>query len=68
MQITLEVRRQLNGLKRHRRETYNEVIARLLEDTKDISPAFRRRLERAYLDVKEGRLKTHDEVRAGLGL
>jgi len=68
VQISLQVRRHLNGLKRHRRETYNQVIERLLEDRKEISPAFKRRLERASLDVKEGRLKTHEEVRAELGL
>jgi predicted CopG family antitoxin len=68
VQISTAVRKQLAAMKRHPRETLNDVLERLIEDQQELSPAFVRHLEKALEDVKAGRVKSHEEVRAELGL
>jgi len=68
IQVTPFVQEELRKLKRSPRETYNEVIDRLIEDQEELSPAFKRQLEKSLKGVKAGRFYTMDQVRAKLGL
>lgn len=68
VQVSAGVRKQLAALKRHPRETINDVLERLIEDQRELSPAFVRHLEKSLEDVKAGRVKSLEEVRAELGL
>jgi predicted transcriptional regulator len=68
VQVSTSVRKQLAALKKHPRETLNDVLERLIEDQQELSPAFVRHLEKALEDIKAGRVKSHEEVRAELGL
>ena len=68
IEVALAVQEELRRLKRSPRETYNEVIDRLIEDQPELSPAFKRQLEKSLKEVKAGRFYTMDQVRAKLGL
>jgi len=68
VQVTTTVRRRLAAMKKHPRETLNDVGERLMEDQQALSPAFLRHLERALEDIKAGRVKSHEDLRAVLGL
>ena len=68
VQIDRALKARLDTMKIHPRETYNDVLERLLEDLQELSPAVKRAADRAYADFKAGRFKTHAQVKRELGL
>ncbi len=74
IQLSPETRERLARLKTSPRETYEEVLNRLLSlvpegDEEGLyTQAFRVGLLDARLDVREGRLVDHDRVKRRLGL
>ncbi len=74
IQVTSETRKKLAKLKSSSRETYDDLINRLLalvpegDEEGPYTQAFRLGLLRARLDVKEGRVLTHEELKRRLGL
>ena len=74
IQVSEETRRRLQGLKSSSRETYDELLGKLLalipegDDEGRYTQAFRIGLLNARLDIKEGRLTDHREVKKRLGL
>jgi DNA-binding TFAR19-related protein (PDSD5 family) len=74
IQLTEGTRERLARLKASPRETYEEVLNRLLslvpegDDEGLYTQAFRVGLLDAMLDVREGRLVDHDQVKRRLGL
>lgn len=69
IKITSDLRDRLNALKVHPRETYSEVIDRLVENSVDDEPLSDetiRALEASLEDLKAGRIFTLDEVMAEL--
>ena len=74
IQINSTTREKLAKLKSSSRETYDELINKLLalvpegdEEGTD-THAFRLGLLQARLDIKEGRVLSHDELKRRLGL
>ncbi|MHA1677551.1 MAG: hypothetical protein ACTSW3_02090, partial [Promethearchaeota archaeon] len=65
-----ETKRKLERAKMFPRETYNQVIERLLErDNEEIlSPRTIRNIERALSDIKAGRVYSTKEVKKRLGI
>jgi predicted DNA-binding protein len=63
IRISVETRDRLRAMKRHPRETYGEVIERLLDDYEDTSPAALRRYDRIAKEVRAGEFKTNEEVK-----
>jgi predicted transcriptional regulator len=64
-----ETKKRLEGLKRHPRETYEDVIVRLIdasEDREPLSDEAIRGIEASLEDIKAGRLVTLDEARKEL--
>ncbi len=59
--------RALAALKLHPRETYNDVLERILEDLSELNEETRRKVEEAVRAIKAGKFRTHDQVRAELG-
>lgn len=62
-------KKRLEGLKRHPRETYEDVIVRLIDSSEDPEPLSEeaiRGIEESLEDIKAGRLVTLDEARAEL--
>ena len=68
IQVSENVKKHLDRLRLHGRETYDEVLDRLLEDFEELSEETKRKIEEARKDIKAGRLVSHEEVKRRLGL
>ena len=67
IQIEEQIRNRLNDMKIHNRETYNDVIERILEDLQELNEETKREIAKAVREVKAGKYKTHEEVRTDMG-
>ena len=68
IQVSEELKRELDKLKLYPRESYEDVIWDLLEGNMELSKEMKKNLEKAYKDIEEGRIYTHEEVKKELGL
>jgi len=74
IQVSTATRDRLARLKASERETYDELLRRLValipegDEEGLYTHAFRIGLLNARLDIKEGRLTDHEEVKRRLGL
>ena len=71
IQLQPEVKDSLDQLKRHPRESYNEVIKRLVEtriDEEPLSEEAMNGIEEALEDIRQGRLHTEEEIRKEFGV
>ena len=74
IQVTPATRERLAALKSSPRETYDELLNKLLtliprgDDEGAYSDAFRMGLLNARLDIQSGRLTEHEQIRKRLGL
>lgn len=68
IQISEELQKKLAEKKIVDRETYEEVIWDLLEDTMELSEETKRHIKESEKDIKEGRVYTHEQVKKELGL
>lgn len=69
--ITPENKSRLETLKRHPKESYNDVIARLLDmaiDDEPLSEEAIRGIEEALEDIRAGRLYSEDEIKREFGV
>jgi len=62
------MKRTLEGMKMHRRETYEEVLERVLEDLRELSEQTKKQIEQAVREIKAGKYRTHGQLKAELGL
>ena len=67
IQINEEIRNRLTELKMSSRDTYNDVLERILEDFEELSEETKLSIEESRKQIKEGKFKTHEEVKAQLG-
>jgi len=68
IQVPRDLKRSLDRMKISKRETYADVIERLVEDTLELSEETKRDIQRSLEDHKAGRYQTHEEVGRELGL
>lgn len=71
IQIEEKVKNKLEELKAYRRETYNEVIERLIENNVDrgrLSENTLKNIELSLEDIRKGRVYTTKEVKKKLGI
>ncbi|KXS42392.1 hypothetical protein HWN40_07060 [Methanolobus zinderi] len=71
IKIDPELKDSLDKLKLFPRETYNEVVSRLVNmayDQEPLSDETISRIEEALADLKRGKYYTQEEVEAELGL
>jgi predicted transcriptional regulator len=71
IQVEKEIKARLDKLKNHPRETYNEVLTRLLKIVQDddvLSPAVIKNIEEGIADIKAGRVYSSAQVKKKLGL
>ncbi len=69
--IRQETKARLDELKRHPRESYNDVVDRLASmaaDEEPLSDETLKRIEEALEDLKQGRYYTEEEIEAELEL
>jgi len=67
IQIDEEIRNTLNNMKLHTRETYNDVLERLIEDLQELNTETRREIKKSLKEIEAGNYKTHSEVKTELG-
>ena len=71
MATTIQVSKQLvNTLKKRRqyeKESYEEVIWNLVEDTMEVNEQTKKEIEQARADIKAGKSHTHEQVKKKLG-
>lgn len=67
IQLSKEMKKTLKGMKLHPRETYEEVLERLLEDLSELSEETKQEIERAIREIQEGKYRTHDQLKDELG-
>ncbi|MBA3045955.1 MAG: hypothetical protein KKH41_02955 [Candidatus Thermoplasmatota archaeon] len=68
IQIDENVRDVLANLKIHTRETYNDVLERLIEDLQELNEETKKEIQMAIKDFESGNYKTHAEAKKALGL
>jgi predicted transcriptional regulator len=64
IQLSQEMKRTLESMKLYPRETYEEVLERLLEDLRELSEQTKKEIELALREIKAGRYRTHDQLKA----
>ena len=67
IQIDNEIRNTLNNMKLHTRETYNDVLERLIEDLQELNAETKREIKSALKEIESGNYKTHSDVKTELG-
>lgn len=67
IQLSQEMKQALEGMKLHPRETYEEVLERLLEDLRELNKVTKKEIEQAIRDIKAGKYRTHKQLKDELG-
>jgi predicted transcriptional regulator len=67
IQLTSALKEELTAMKLHPRETYQEVLERVLEDLRELDARTRKELAEAEGEIQHGRSVTHRELGAKLG-
>jgi predicted transcriptional regulator len=68
IQVDESIRDTLANLKIHNRETYNDVLERLIEDLQELNEETKKEIQKAVKDFESGNYKTHAEAKKVLGL
>ena len=68
IQISPKLQKELAKRKLHTRETYEEVIWDLLEDTMELSEQTKRDIAQARADIAAGKFTTHEQLKKKYGL
>jgi len=68
IQISDELKYELNKRKLFVKETYDEVIWDLIEDTMELSEETKKEIGQAREDFKQGRYYTHEHIKKELGI
>lgn len=67
IQLSQDMKKILEGMKLHPRETYEEVLERLLEDLQELNEQTKKEIEQATREIKAGKYRTHQQLKGELG-
>jgi len=68
IQVSGELMEKLKDRKMYNKESYEDIIWDLLEDTMELSDETKRHIKQAEKDIKENRTYTHEQVKKELGI
>jgi len=68
IQVSSDLREELFKRKLFDRESYEEVIWGLIEDTMELSEETKKELEESRKEIKEGKFVTYEEIKKKHGL
>jgi len=68
IQLSTDLKRSLERMKIHPRETFNDVLERVLEDLRELDQQSLAEVESARVEIRAGKFLTQDQVRRALGL
>ncbi|MCL5679412.1 MAG: hypothetical protein M0Z77_07300 [Thermoplasmatales archaeon] len=67
IQVSEKLQKELSRRKLYSKETYEEVIWDLMEDSHELDEETRKELAQARQEIKEGKYHTLEEVKKELG-
>jgi len=68
IQVSEELAQELKSKKLYDKESYEEVIWDLIEDSKELSEETKRNIEESRAEIRAGKFWTHAQVKKELGL
>ncbi|OIO40700.1 hypothetical protein AUJ10_02550 [Candidatus Pacearchaeota archaeon CG1_02_31_27] len=68
IQISGNIKTTLDKMKLFERETYNDIIERMIEDDLELNERTKKDIEEARKQVKAGKVVSHGEVEKRIGL
>ena len=68
IQVSRDLLETLQKRKLYDKESYEEVIWDLVEDSMELSEETKRDIEKARAEVRAGKVYTHEQVKKRLGL
>ncbi len=68
IQISNNIKQVLDKMKLFDRETYNEIVERMIEDNLELNEKTKKEIEEARKRIKAGKFLTQEEAEKGLGL
>lgn len=68
IQISEKLHKELAKRKMYTKESYEEVIWDLIEDTMELSEETLKRIEKAEKEIASGKYITHEQLKKELGL
>jgi predicted transcriptional regulator len=68
IQVSEKLQKELTKRKMYDKETYEEVIWDLVEDTLELDEDTKKEIAQARQEIKEGKYHTMEEVKKELGL
>lgn len=67
IQIKEDIKTVLNQMKLFERETYNDVLERLIEDVQELNEETKKEIESALKEIESGKYVTHEKLAKELG-
>jgi hypothetical protein len=68
IQISNKLKETLGSKKLYNKESYEEIIWDLIEDSMELSEETKKDIEKARKQVKQGKFKTFSKIKKELGL
>ena len=68
IQLSTELKHRLESMKLYPRETFNDVLERLVEDLRELDKETLAEVEEARAAIRAGRYLTQEQVRKAMGL
>jgi predicted transcriptional regulator len=62
IRLSSRLKRRIRALKLHPRETYEDVLERILEDLSELNARTRREVEQARREIERGEFRNPEEV------
>lgn len=68
IQVSERLQKELSKRKMYEKETYEEVIWDLVEDSQELDEETKKEIDQARQEIREGKYHTLEEVKKELGL
>jgi len=67
IQIKEDIKLILTQMKLFERETYNDVLERLIEDVQELNKETKKEIEASIQEIRSGKYITHEELAKEMG-
>lgn len=67
IQVSDSVKKHLESFSLFERETYNDIIERLIEDSMELNEQTKKDIETARKEIKSGKVTKHEDLKKELG-
>lgn len=67
IQIKEDIKSTLTQMKLFERETYSDVLERLIEDVRELNEETKKEIEAAIKEIESGKYVTHEKLASEMG-